>query len=765
MNKKIIGGLVTIISIMIISNSCVHRNKLENEKSKVELEKYDDIGHDREVTGVKSNDKMKIDKKQNVLSVEKCLNSILSSPEDSSNPRDYIVKHQEEYDAILAKDIEALPYLFAEFEKGEQTGLKGAIMEKLCRRILGEEDIKYVATSPQDWYNEIKEHTEVLATKNSYEFVRENYPKTVFLLDKKNYYYAFDKVMFADCQVEIAGCKLVYYNADIEAIYKSLTNKQIEQLMYRSVIYYKSVHQRDFAAVKRFSSSELKEEINKWHNNEETRSGIDIMMELNNYTDVTFPIGIKSPVKKDNKYIIELLINETTCAHITFVINTEGIPEVIDFLIVESVRDPESTSDKVETEQIKSKVKDTCSDTLFGVIQTPFSEFEIIGDICYEDYPVTYRIDEKIGFKDKNGQVIVEAIYENVHAFKNGVASVRIDNANGTYTWKQIDINGNIYDYDKVSGFHYGLSPVLKNDKYGFINLEGKLVVPLIYDNLFNSFTEEGHCCYAIRNEKLFYLNLQEGYEEEYEHYNVNNESNYERIIDIKDESLIVVNGKLLVDGQSDYIGALFPIAVLQDMYFNLSNQKKEIGTYQVEIIQGVFGELDFSFPKYTNYGYYGVLSSVSRPKVDVTQLDSVEKYSATIHEYLVDNNIENTPINTEVAFEGDFAGNGGKGVIIELNDTYIGNGYPIPYKENWTQEKFRNDKTAFVNVILIIDDINKPLEYRVIKSNIWTHLDEEDVMRQHIAFIDNFDEDKELEMIISDLYYEWEEYSIVDLN
>lgn len=58
MNKKIISGFVIIISIMIISNSCVHRNKLENEKSKVELEKYDDIEHDREVTDVKSNDKM-----------------------------------------------------------------------------------------------------------------------------------------------------------------------------------------------------------------------------------------------------------------------------------------------------------------------------------------------------------------------------------------------------------------------------------------------------------------------------------------------------------------------------------------------------------------------------------------------------------------------------------------------------------------------------------------------------------------------------------
>lgn len=264
----------------------------------------------------------------------------------------------------------------------------------------------------------------------------------------------------------------------------------------------------------------------------------------------------------------------------------------------------------------------------------------------------------------------------------------------------------------------------------------------------------------------MVYLNLQEGYEEEFENYNVNNKSDYKRVIDINDTSIIVVNDRLIVDGQCDCCGFLFPITILQDLNFNISTQEKEIGVYQADIIPGDYeGELFLSFPEYTGKGYYGVLSSVSIPKVDITQLDSTEKYRATIHQYLIDNKIENTPFKIDIAFEGDFAGNGEKGLVIEINDTYRDDSYPIPYKEKWTQQKFEKDKTSFVNAILIIDDINKPLEYREVKSNIWTHLDEVEYMTENIAFIDNLDNDTELELIISNVYYEYLDYSIVDLN
>jgi hypothetical protein len=115
--------------------------------------------------------------------IDDLLAKIMSSPKESSNPGDYIAAHQEEYDAIIKMDAEALPYLFSEFEKGGQTGLKGHIMESLCRNILGGEDIKYLSTDLQDWYDTYKAHMLSMLEKNSLEFVKSNYPKGSIILN------------------------------------------------------------------------------------------------------------------------------------------------------------------------------------------------------------------------------------------------------------------------------------------------------------------------------------------------------------------------------------------------------------------------------------------------------------------------------------------------------------------------------------------------------------------------------------------------------
>ncbi len=117
------------------------------------------------------------------LKIDDLLAKIMSSPKESSNPGDYIAAHQEEYDAIIKMDAEALPYLFSEFEKGGQTGLKGHIMERLCRNILGGEDIRYANTDPQDWYDTYKAHMLSMLEKNSLEFIKSNNPKGSIILN------------------------------------------------------------------------------------------------------------------------------------------------------------------------------------------------------------------------------------------------------------------------------------------------------------------------------------------------------------------------------------------------------------------------------------------------------------------------------------------------------------------------------------------------------------------------------------------------------
>jgi beta-lactamase regulating signal transducer with metallopeptidase domain len=108
---------------------------------------------------------------------------IMSSPRTSSNPQDYINAHQAEYNAILALETQALPYLFAEFEKGGQTGIKGYIMQNLCWDILGEDNIQYTSKDPQDWYDTFKKHVQRIAASSSVDFVKANSPKHGALLD------------------------------------------------------------------------------------------------------------------------------------------------------------------------------------------------------------------------------------------------------------------------------------------------------------------------------------------------------------------------------------------------------------------------------------------------------------------------------------------------------------------------------------------------------------------------------------------------------
>ncbi|WP_368292798.1 M56 family metallopeptidase [Dehalobacter sp. TBBPA1] len=117
--------------------------------------------------------------------IELCLEKIMSSPLPSSNPYDYIKAHQAEYNIILAMDEQALPYLFSEFAKGGQTGLKGSLMEILCRKILGSEDIKYASTNHQDWYDVYKKHIQEITDKNSLAWVQDHYPKGVLILGGK----------------------------------------------------------------------------------------------------------------------------------------------------------------------------------------------------------------------------------------------------------------------------------------------------------------------------------------------------------------------------------------------------------------------------------------------------------------------------------------------------------------------------------------------------------------------------------------------------
>jgi len=95
----------------------------------------------------------------------------------------------------------------------------------------------------------------------------------------------------------------------------------------------------------------------------------------------------------------------------------------------------------------------------------------------------------KFGFKDKEtGEVVIKAIYDDVAgSFSEGLAKVKLNDKFGF-----IDATGKVVveiKYDYLAAFSEGLAYVALNDKFGFIDTTGKVVIEIEYDDA-DSFRE-----------------------------------------------------------------------------------------------------------------------------------------------------------------------------------------------------------------------------------------------------------------------------------
>lgn len=144
---------------------------------------------------------------------QKIINLIntISEPSESSSTADYISAHQTEYDELISYGDEALKIMFEIFENGDETGLRGSVMQAACSQILGEEDIMLDASNGKDWYNHFKGHILQIANTSSADSIKENYPLSYNLLnvlDYSNRSYDSSSVMAADEFVTSDGVRL-----------------------------------------------------------------------------------------------------------------------------------------------------------------------------------------------------------------------------------------------------------------------------------------------------------------------------------------------------------------------------------------------------------------------------------------------------------------------------------------------------------------------------------------------------------------------------
>ncbi|MBK5251518.1 MAG: M56 family metallopeptidase [Peptostreptococcaceae bacterium] len=87
--------------------------------------------------------------------IEELLEIIMSSPMGNSNPQAYIDEHHIEYREIVFIGRHAIDYCFSEFDKGNETGLKGHIMASACCDIMAVygEEFEDNFNTGQEWYD------------------------------------------------------------------------------------------------------------------------------------------------------------------------------------------------------------------------------------------------------------------------------------------------------------------------------------------------------------------------------------------------------------------------------------------------------------------------------------------------------------------------------------------------------------------------------------------------------------------------------------
>jgi len=92
--------------------------------------------------------------------------------------------------------------------------------------------------------------------------------------------------------------------------------------------------------------------------------------------------------------------------------------------------------------------------------------------------------DNKIGYADINGNIVIPLVYDDGLAFSEGFTAVRKGNS-----WIFLDSTGKqIFDsrYEDAQNFHNGVAAVMKNDRYGYIDITGKVMIDFQFYNAHN---------------------------------------------------------------------------------------------------------------------------------------------------------------------------------------------------------------------------------------------------------------------------------------
>lgn len=122
----------------------------------------------------------------------------------------------------------------------------------------------------------------------------------------------------------------------------------------------------------------------------------------------------------------------------------------------------------------------------------------------FHDGLVPVGIDgQGFGYIDKNGNAVTEFKYKEACLFCYGRAAVCEEDEWGELTWHFIDNQGNTVSesYDKVTNFDGKIAAVYKDNKWGLIDQDGKVVLELDYEFMDNLLIDSKYRGFVFRHD------------------------------------------------------------------------------------------------------------------------------------------------------------------------------------------------------------------------------------------------------------------------
>ena len=394
------------------------------------------------------------------------------------------------------------------------------------------------------------------------------------------------------------------------------------------------------------------------------------------------------------------------------------------------------------------------TDTLFGVIYTEYPEFRIIS-YNEEDVPIVFEQDGKHGYKDKSGNVIVAPIYDSVFPYQNGFGE-SWNSSGENLTRYYFNIDGDPLDFDELQPIKEGIAVVKKGNKYGFVNAEGEIIIPIIYDDVYLYDSEL--YVYAVKDGVGICLDLKYGYEKVYEKFDINRKDLYDKVIDVKDYEIAIVDCFVVINGEEFEPSSPLPLCIFSSLEFDtyvdgegIVKQKgslKHDGAHEPQLAVRFEKSCTVAVPSYQKMNLK-----------DIAKITNTEKYQVIVNQYLLDSGIGKEGI-IEQCFEGDIYGDGKKGAIIKVRDAY---------GERWEKyaQSQEGEKLQFFDCILAIDDVNRPAEYEVLSEEKGIYYDDGEffaITTRDILCVADINHDNKAEVITLDGGYEWYTASVLSI-